>query len=330
MPPVPRTAAQKKPQTGRPSGTAVRSGKGTVPKKRDTRFDTSADWKRAERTEHYAPPTFEGAPRAYSPKKDQTTPAERRAGRTMEDRLRAQTPARRREEKLFSHRVDVTELRRRNVRTEFRLKKEEGSRWKRILRCGVVVLVLYAIIMSVIAVFIGGNLIIAAAKNRDNVFIHISSKNDPRYVKRTQKYASVFRDGVMYVSMTDIAMLGDLATTGDAEELRYLTADGQYITFAVGGETAFVNGIRVRLDRATYKEKGMFYVPATFIERYVVGFSITYDDTQEKMTILRNQELNEYAEMDDAPVFFRLFPDEEQPPIPEEELDRLLKERNEG
>ncbi|MCQ2426372.1 MAG: stalk domain-containing protein [Lachnospiraceae bacterium] len=300
----------------------------TVPEKRDTRFDTSTDWKRAERTANYAPPTFEGAPRVYSPKKDQTTPAERRADRSMQGRLRAQAPTRRREEKRLSRRVDVTEMKRRNVREEFRLKKEEESRRKLFFRRAAVVLVLYAIVMAIIGVFIAGNLIVAAAKNRDNVFIHISYKTDPRYVKRTQKYASVFRDGVMYVSMTDIAMLGDLATTGDADELRYLTSDGQYITLAVGGETATVNGVRVRLDRRTYKENGMFYVPATFIERYVGGISITYDDTQEKMTILRDQTTNEYAETVDAPLFFRLSPDTEQPPVSEAEFDRLLKERN--
>lgn len=299
-----------------------------APEKRDTRFDTSTDWKRAERTANYAPPTFEGAPRVYSPKKDQTTPAERRADRSMEGRLRAQAPTRRREEKRLSRRVDVTEMKRRNVREEFRLKKEEESRRRRFFRRAAVVLVMYAIVMAIIGVFIAGNLIVAAAKNRDNVFIHISYKTDPRYVKRTQKYASVFRDGVMYVSMTDIAMLGDLATTGDADELRYLTSDGQFITLAVGGETATVNGVRVRLDRRTYKENGMFYVPATFIERYVGGISITYDDTQEKMTILRDQTLNEYAETVDAPLFFRLSPDAEQPPVSEEEYDRLLKERN--
>ena len=299
-----------------------------APEKRDTRFDTSTDWKRAERTANYAPPTFEGAPRVYSPKKDQTTPAERRADRSMEGRLRAQAPTRRREEKRLSRRVDVTEMKRRNVREEFRLKKEEESRRKLFFRRAAVVLVMYAIVMAIIGVFIAGNLIVAAAKNRDNVFIHISYKTDPRYVKRTQKYASVFRDGVMYVSMTDIAMLGDLATTGDADELRYLTSDGQFITLAVGGETATINGVRVRLDRRTYKENGMFYVPATFIERYVGGISITYDDTQEKMTILRDQTVNEYAETVDAPLFFRLSPDAEQPPVSEAEYDRLLKERN--
>ena len=337
--PASRAAAQpakpqrpvKKPAAGpvKPnSGTGKPVRKGTAPAARDNRFDTSTDWKRAERTADYAPPTFEGAPRVYSPKKDQTTPSERRADRTMEGRLRAQAPTRRREEKRLSRRVDVTEMKRRNVREEFRLKKEEESRRKRFFRRAAVVLVLYAIVMTVIGVFIAGNLIVAAAKNRDNVFIHISYKTDPRYVKRTQKYASVFRDGVMYVSMTDIAMLGDLAVTGDAGELRYLTSDGQYITFAVEGETASVNGVRVRLDRRTYKENGMFYVPATFIERYVGGISIEYDDTQEKMTVLRDRELNEYAETVDAPIFFRMTRDETLPPIPEEDFDRLLKERN--
>ncbi len=298
-----------------------------VKNERDPRYDTSGDWKRADSVDTYSPPKFEGAPRVYAPRKKQPDAVRREDDGTMAGRLRAQAPARRREEKNRSRRVDVTEMKRRNRREEFRLKKEEESRRKLFFRRTAVVLVAYAIMMTVIGLFVGGNLIAAAAKNRDNVFIHISNKQDPRYVKRTQRMSSVFRDGVMYVSMTDIAMLGDLATTGDAGELRYLTSDGQTIAFAVGGETAYVNGVRVRLDRRTYTENGMFYVPASFIDRYVNGITITYDDSIQKMNIDRATVKNEYAETVDAPLSFTLVADRPAAGASQDQLDELLKSR---
>ncbi|MBP3918900.1 MAG: D-alanyl-D-alanine carboxypeptidase family protein [Clostridia bacterium] len=110
--------------------------------------------------------------------------------------------------------------------------------------------------------------------------------------RSTVAYEKMQRNGNLYVNMTPIVNLCEMAVTGDTQELRFITRDAkEHVQFIVGSTQVFINGVEKRLTCAPYMDGEDLYVPYDFFQSYVSGISVLYD--QEKQTVTAQKTLVE-------------------------------------
>ena len=91
-------------------------------------------------------------------------------------------------------------------------------------------------------------------------------------------YDSMMRGGHLYVPLTPIIELCEMAVTGDTVELRYISRDAEeHVKFIVGSTQVFINGVEERLSAAPYLDGEDLYIPYDFFSSYVSGISVLYD-----------------------------------------------------
>ncbi len=106
--------------------------------------------------------------------------------------------------------------------------------------------------------------------------------------KTTVAYDSMVRNGTVYVNMTPIIELCEMAVTGDTAELRYISRDAkEHVQFIVGSTQVYINGVETRLTAAPYLDGEDLYVPCDFFTSYVSGLSLLYDTEKQSVTVDR-------------------------------------------
>ena len=100
------------------------------------------------------------------------------------------------------------------------------------------------------------------------------------------KYDSMMRGGHLYVNLTPIIDLCEMAVTGDTAELRYISRDAEeHVKFIVGSTQVFINGVEERISAAPYLDGEDLYVPYDFFSSYVEGISVLYDQEKQAVTV---------------------------------------------
>lgn len=113
-------------------------------------------------------------------------------------------------------------------------------------------------------------------------------------------YATLIRDGEVYVCGNDIVTLCGFTVTGSAEEIKYISPDkgNDTVLFYAGTTTAQVNKTDIRLNSPTYYEDAKLYIPMTFFVDYATGIVCEYEpeteDSRCKITVYKKM-LNESA-----------------------------------
>ena len=99
-------------------------------------------------------------------------------------------------------------------------------------------------------------------------------------------YESMMRGGHLYVPLTPIIELCEMAVTGDTVELRYISRDAvEHVKFIVGSTQVFINGVEERLSAAPYLDGEELYIPYDFFSSYVTGISVLYDQQKQTVTV---------------------------------------------
>ena len=99
-------------------------------------------------------------------------------------------------------------------------------------------------------------------------------------------YDSMMRGGHLYVPLTPIIELCEMAVTGDTVELRYISRDAEeHVKFIVGSTQVFINGVEERLSAAPYLDGEDLYIPYDFFSSYVSGISVLYDKEKQAVTV---------------------------------------------
>ncbi len=102
----------------------------------------------------------------------------------------------------------------------------------------------------------------------------------------TVSYDSMMRGGHLYVPLTPIIDLCEMAVTGDTVELRYISRDAEeHVKFIVGSTQVFINGVEERLSAAPYLDGEDLYIPYDFFSSYVSGISVLYDQEKQAVTV---------------------------------------------
>ena len=99
-------------------------------------------------------------------------------------------------------------------------------------------------------------------------------------------YDSMMRGGHLYVPLTPIIELCEMAVTGDTVELRYISRDAEeHVKFIVGSTQVFINGVEERISAAPYLDGEDLYIPYDFFSSYVSGISVLYDQEKQAVTV---------------------------------------------
>ncbi len=99
-------------------------------------------------------------------------------------------------------------------------------------------------------------------------------------------YDSMMRGGHLYVPLTPIIEMCEMAVTGDTAELRYISRDAvEHVKFIVGSTQVFINGVEERLSAAPYLDGEDLYIPYDFFSSYVSGISVLYDREKQAVTV---------------------------------------------
>ena len=176
-------------------------------------------------------------------------------------------------------------------------------------------LVTYVIIAVVFAVGFVINLTSSNAVSLDKAVTY-QLGNDSENTS-TIMLSDIYKNSKIYINMDDIARLCNMATTGDINELRFISLDdeSENVSFVLSTRIAFVNGEEIRLTSDTIAKNDIVYVPIEFFNEYVEGITVNYDEDESTLKILKdvvetktilNTDGSETTEEIYAPLKFKL------------------------
>lgn len=218
---------------------------------------------------------------AAKAQKKQKKEAEKQRKKQLEARRRAQEKMRRHDE-----RFELTEEER-AIRAQMKKEERQYKSRQRANRAKV-----YFGRFILFLVMFAGMLALSAGLFYVNlVKYEISARRDFSYKvggasAQTVDYDSMMRGGHLYVPLTPIIDLCEMAVTGDTAELRYISRDAEeHVKFIVGSTQVFINGVEERLSAAPYLDGEDLYIPYDFFSSYVSGISVLYDQEKQAVTV---------------------------------------------
>ena len=212
----------------------------------------------------------------------------------------------------------------------YRIKKKKSGALSAAFAYVILFLFVFVIVSSVCAGWFYANLVKVDALEYDSIKIKIGLQHELEGIKAVgvdpQKY---FRDGIMYLNMSEIADEFGFIVTGDHKELRFITDSkhGDEVRFMLGTHFAKVNGSSIRLDGKIIKEDGKVYVPAEFVSEYMNGIEFSFDEEKSEITLSRVTSRDENGRFVESDISFRLKFDGDCKSLPEGELTEKQKER---
>lgn len=150
---------------------------------------------------------------------------------------------------------------------------------------------LYALLFVVMAALSFGGLALSVYSDQIANALHSTrfryqvGDNAPVYVNLDELYS----DGMLYLSMNDIAELCELTVTGDHTKRTYFPTDDSenYVTFYFSSNQVIVNGEKMLMKAETYTVDKTIYVPVSFFENYMTGIEITVDEEKNRISVKR-------------------------------------------
>lgn len=107
------------------------------------------------------------------------------------------------------------------------------------------------------------------------------------------KYDSMYRGGVLYFNLSELADYCDLVITGTAQEIRFISraSETDNARLIIGTPLAYINNNPVRLNAPFLYENNEVYVPETFLRYYMSGLTVQTEG--QKVTVARVVEREE-------------------------------------
>ncbi len=164
-------------------------------------------------------------------------------------------------------------------------KRQRQRRAKLFLGRLFVFLCMFVLLLSISVGLFYANLVSYERSAHKNFVYHVGDKNAANI---TAAYDKIMRGGTMYLNMTPIVALCDMAVTGDTAELRYISRNAkENVQFIVGSTQVFINGVEHRLTAAPVLDGDDLYVPYDFFTSYVKGLNVLYDMEKNRITVER-------------------------------------------
>ena len=136
--------------------------------------------------------------------------------------------------------------------------------------------------------------------------------NEEGTTRKTVSETWIIRDGVLYVSMTDIAKICELTVVGDYNSISYysmsnnkVSGDSQYVTFYYGSDQVILNGVISTMRSKMISENNHIMIPASFFYDYVSGISVVFDDAKSRLEISRVSIGSKYNILGDSNLIYQ-------------------------
>jgi len=126
-------------------------------------------------------------------------------------------------------------------------------------------------------------------------------KEDEYYTAKNVAENTIYKNGVLYLNMSDIAKMCNLTVVGDFNELTYFSVDNdkQRVTFYYDSDKISVNGEHYKLSGTMFLRDGSVYVPASFVSDFCTGIIYEIDDDKHTLDIYRHSLGIEYNPLDE-------------------------------
>ena len=218
---------------------------------------------------------------AEKAQKKQKKEAEKQRKKQLEARRRAQEKMRRHDER-FELTEEERAIRAQMKREERQYKSRQRARRAKVFAGRLVLFVLmFASMLGISAGLFYLNLVKYEVAARRDFSYKVGEASAV-----SVKYDSMMRGGHLYVNLTPIIDLCEMAVTGDTAELRYISRDAEeHVKFIVGSTQVFINGVEERISAAPYLDGEDLYVPYDFFSSYVEGISVLYDQEKQAVTV---------------------------------------------
>lgn len=208
-----------------------------------------------------------------------------RNSQTAGQRIKNQTPSQRRatksEVRLTPEQIEINRVNRQ--REKYYIKKRRNARLKTFAARFLLFLAIF-VLMSAIAAGIFMMVLTSAPEDRSSRYSY--SIGDNEY---SLPSSQAVRDGRIYVSFSDIAVLCDLAVTGSNEDMKYVIKgdEAETIRFVTDSRVVYVNGVETRLGANCYFEDKELYVPVEFVSAYLSGINVEVDENGHTVSVER-------------------------------------------
>ena len=264
-----------------------------------------------------------------------TTPtAPNRAQRPIDRTIKAQTPAQRqaqRSGKRITGSAKNMEVNHstKTSRKKFRVKKKTPL-MRLLLSRLVLFLISYAIIFGVFSWLFYLNLTDMTGIAGSDYKIVIGEDEAESSIEYTSPANTVGANGTYNVSIDAMRDLCEFTVTGDSDILRYIPRGNpaQSVSFVVGTDVAYVNGVMIHLEAKSFMSKGELHVPISFFKNYVAELQLHHNPSDALITVMRTETSESAADTkkdpDEAifePIRFLLCENQPLTNITEESVD---------
>lgn len=179
--------------------------------------------------------------------------------------------------------------RRRNTRA--------GARQKRML------VVALASLVVLVALIIGIVALVRAAGPK----IEYTYDYNGQYTA-TVKGDEAYPDEVPYLNMNYLAAIYRMTVSGSYDDMKFSTADGEYVSFVPNSRVTMVNGNRHVMDDMAILRGQEMWIPSDFVEEMFVGITVKWD--HEEHTVSVTPAATSETDNTAAPLTFLLRPEE--------------------
>lgn len=226
--------------------------------------------------------------------------------------------------RLAAERAKQAEMERQKRIYEEKLRRKKAAEKKRrkerakVFRTRLLLFsVMFLIILSItlLCIFISFNKtngsILDGLDSTDYTFYFVTDDKNAETVKWTQTENETVVGNEIYVNFTKLSEILELTVTGDGDNKRYVTPNGEEVRFTYGEAVAVVNSESYRMTGKA-KEYGSdkLTVPLSFVTEIMTGVTVEIDPEKPKIT---------FSKAEDAVVAFILKPDETIETVKEEE-----------
>ena len=325
--PAPQSGRQ--PAPARPDRAAARPAN----KKSSSRKPAGSHARASAKPRQVAQPKKSASARTARPA---GAPAARPAPNPMSGSIRAQTPNRRKTQrtaKRVTGSAKNLEVRHsaKHRHATYKVKKKSTASRRMRLNTLITFLIAFAVLFGAVATFFTLSIRRTHGISGSDYSVQIGENDMASTVEYTSPADAVGANGTYNVSIDRLRDYCKFTVTGDSKSLRYIPAEstGQSVSFDVGTDTAYVNGVTVRLEAKSFYYGDELYVPTSFFTRYVRNLALDLNTADNKITIVRTQTIlsevmtgtGNADSIEYEPIAFSLSADETIPNITEESVD---------
>lgn len=218
---------------------------------------------------------------------------------------------------------EIEDMRRREKIRLFQLRQKRKNRLRALLFRILITAAAYLIMLAVTCGTFAFSIYSGMNPEYPGYTYTIGSKDADDTVVTTYDGSFIFRSGMLYVNLSDIASYFGWVTTGDYESVRYIipSSDGtdyQELLFDIGSDGVTVNGTRIRMEGNSFEYERELFVPISFLEKNVNGILITKNEKKHRIQIEHSQVADSDGKLQNEDITLSIKKD-----VPSEHIDYL-------